>query len=1056
MFINNSLYKSFKLLMIIPVVIGVSIAAGISAKAEFSLDFDDPSSNSDTQIILKWTSVPNAAYYEISRDDEIIKTINVNTERNFLSYTDTNLSPETEYTYTVKALNPEKDVIQTVSRIASTTEMIAPTIVTYYVDLNNKSVTIHWINNSKAVRKTSVIKLGEEDDIEIANIPNSGTSITFVDSDLEVNEEARYVLRSSDNDEVHTTPDSSIISVTPLEIPTLSAELVNNKNIKISWNTNTNIEKFLLQRSEYLKDSWGPWDTIVNNIKKDSNYVTDTLSDDGTYRYRLCLKDENYGGVSNISNPVARLIAPKNLQCVPASPQRIDLNWTNPQGWNYKLKVERRKSSSKDYSVLAELSSNVSSYSDTNDIELNTGYYYRITAYNESEKISASSSEYYIYTGPPQKASSLKADIQSSSRVTLYWKDNSDNEQGFIIERKTGSGSFTKIAEVSANVTKYTDGTLTVDNTYTYRVIPFNPYGNASSYSNELSFSTSLIKESPDSLTVSEVSANEITLTWTYADSVNYSTAIERKTGSNGNWEIIDILPSGYTTYSDKDVTDNKQYYYRVKTVIKDNVYSKPYPNNDTGISAHTKLRAPQNLKASWSAANTVKLTWTDKSNVAEYYIIERKTDDGIFVVADTVSSDDGNTWYDDSLSLGSTYTYRIKSVKETYSSDYSDEVTVEGYIVSAPTNLKASIVSESKITLTWKDNSDNESKFIIERKAESDKTWKEIGSVNPNITSYTVDKLKPDVLYKFRVIAYNSAYYSSSASDECEVIINSLSAPSDLTATAISSSTVILEWKDNSSGEQGFIIERRSRGGEFEEIAKTGPNTVKYSDNSVEAVEDYYYRVKAFKGSTYSGYTNISLTHTHVAKTFEDLNSVSWAKKSIEYLAGRDIIKGKSINPNIFAPNDKITRAEFINLVVISLQFNKTPVGTFEDVKPEHWFYKNVMIAKNMGIVSGIGNNLFYPNEPIKREDMAVILARALKISGITLPEHDISILNKYSDKNDISSYALTSMAILNGEKIINGKSSTILAPKDYATRAEAAVLLYNILINYKLTGTL
>ena len=107
-------------------------------------------------------------------------------------------------------------------------------------------------------------------------------------------------------------------------------------------------------------------------------------------------------------------------------------------------------------------------------------------------------------------------------------------------------------------------------------------------------------------------------------------------------------------------------------------------------------------------------------------------------------------------------------------------------------------------------------------------------------------------------------------------------------------------------------------------------------------------------------------------------------------------------------------------------------------------------MIVKNAGIISGTGNNLFYPNEPIKREDMAVILARAMKISGNPLPIHDTSTLDKYSDKNIISDYALLSLSILNGEKIINGKSSTILAPKDYATRAEAAVILYNILYQH------
>jgi len=85
------------------------------------------------------------------------------------------------------------------------------------------------------------------------------------------------------------------------------------------------------------------------------------------------------------------------------------------------------------------------------------------------------------------------------------------------------------------------------------------------------------------------------------------------------------------------------------------------------------------------------------------------------------------------------------------------------------------------------------------------------------------------------------------------------------------------------------------------------------------------------------------------------------------------------------------------------------------------------------MGIVSGTGNNYFYPDDPIKREDMAVILAKTFKIIGKPLPNHSDSVLDKYSDKN--------------GEGIITGKSSSQLSPKDYATRAEAAVILYKAL---------
>ena len=1047
MFIYTLKYKFLKLFLVISVALTCLIAAGISVKAAFVLNSDNAIANSDTQINLNWTSVANSVYYKVSRDDTVLKIVNVNTERNFLSYSDTELLPQTTYNYTVTAVDSDGKVIKTVNKSASTTKMPPPSIATYYVDLNKKSVTLTWINNSKAVRNTSVIK---SDEVVIANLANDGTSITFIESSLEENQEVSYRLMSSDG-RGHTSSYSSAVSVTPIKLPTITATLDNNKNAKISWDLNTNIENFVLERSVYLDNSWQPWKTISGKLDKKSSYFTDTLSGDGTFRYRLYINTEIYKGYSNISNPVTRLFSPYNLKCIPVSSKRIDLSWTNPIGDDYKLRVERKKASSKSYSVLSTLDSNISSYSDTKDLELNTGYYYKITAYN-SNNIAASSSEYYIYTGPPVPSSLLKADILSYSKVTLNWEDTSDNELGFIIERKTNSINFTKIAEVPANVTTYSDPTLSVENTYTYRVIPYNPYGNAKAYTNELSISTSLLREPPDSLTASEVSSNEIKLNWLYGDSANYSTAIERKKDTNGSWDIIATLPPGFTSYNDTPLTDNQQYFYRIKTVINENIYSKPYPNTETGVPAHTKLIAPQDLKAVWSSTNTIKLTWLKKSYGAEHFIIERKIGNGPFVVIDRPSSDDGNTWYDFSLKSGTNYTYRLKCVKGKYTSDYSTEVIVEGLTISAPTNLTATILSETKINLTWKDNSNDETSFKIEQKSELNSIWKEVGSVKPNTTNFTVDKLKPDILYTFRVISYNSAYYISSESEECEISIKALSAPSDLSSKAISSSAINLEWTDNSSGEQGFIIERKSGESNFVEIARTGSNVVKYTDNNLDAGKEYHYKVKAFNGSLYTHYTNTSFALTNFPKTFEDLNSVHWAKTAIENLAGRDIIKGKSTNPNIFAPNDRITRAEFINLVVISLQFNKSPVGTFEDVKPEHWFYKNVIIAKNLGIVSGIGNNLFYPNELIKREDMAVILARALKISGNPLPDYDLSILDKYSDRSTISNYALISMALLHGEKIINGKSSTIIAPKDYATRAEAAVILYNTL---KATGT-
>jgi hypothetical protein len=86
---------------------------------------------------------------------------------------------------------------------------------------------------------------------------------------------------------------------------------------------------------------------------------------------------------------------------------------------------------------------------------------------------------------PPNAPSNLVATVASATQISLSWTDNSNNEDGFRIERKTEpSGTWSEIATVSANVTTYQNSGLTTGTTYCYRVRAYNSYGN-SSYSNE-------------------------------------------------------------------------------------------------------------------------------------------------------------------------------------------------------------------------------------------------------------------------------------------------------------------------------------------------------------------------------------------------------------------------------------------------------------------------------------------------------------------------------------------------------------------------------------------
>lgn len=175
-------------------------------------------------------------------------------------------------------------------------------------------------------------------------------------------------------------------------------------------------------------------------------------------------------------------------------------------------------------------------------------------------------------------------------------------------------------------------------------------------------------------------------------------------------------------------------------------------------------------------------------------------------------------------------------------------------------------------------------------------------------------------------------------------------------------------------------------------------------------------------------------------AEVFRDIKEVPWAEKCIMYLYDRKIVDGKGDNE--FKPNDTVTRAEFVKLV--SLSFPKTALETpkrFSDVDETAWYYPYVTNACGNGWIYGVSEEMFGANDKITREDMAVILCRVANSLGITI-EKEKSVL--FYDDESISSYAKEAVYTLAEGNIVNGANDNEFLPKNMATRAEAAKLLY------------
>ncbi len=183
------------------------------------------------------------------------------------------------------------------------------------------------------------------------------------------------------------------------------------------------------------------------------------------------------------------------------------------------------------------------------------------------------------------------------------------------------------------------------------------------------------------------------------------------------------------------------------------------------------------------------------------------------------------------------------------------------------------------------------------------------------------------------------------------------------------------------------------------------------------------------------------------VYKTFEDIDSVEWAKKPIEVMASKGFIKAHK--NNTFAPHENITRADYITYLIKTLGLSAEFESNFDDVLPEDDYYETVGIAKKLGITFGNEKNKFNPSESITRQDMMTLTARALKQYKGLDKFYDNTILDRFKDKANISEYAQNSMATLVGEGLIEGYKDTI-NPYGIATRAEAVVFLYRIYNKY------
>ena len=199
-------------------------------------------------------------------------------------------------------------------------------------------------------------------------------------------------------------------------------------------------------------------------------------------------------------------------------------------------------------------------------------------------------------------------------------------------------------------------------------------------------------------------------------------------------------------------------------------------------------------------------------------------------------------------------------------------------------------------------------------------------------------------------------------------------------------------------------------------------------------------YAIMAYTPATTA--TNPPLT---IPNRFTDING-HWAQTKIETLVNLGLVSG--ISDTEFAPQQNITRAEFAAILVraLKLPFEVQYQGQFFDVQADQWYFSVVNTAAKAGLINGYDKNHFGPNDPVTREQMALMIKNAMDYKGKNVELTDTQTAENlaiFSDTYAIAAWARTSVATAVQAQIITGHSDGRFAPHDNATRAQAAVMI-------------
>ena len=561
------------------------------------------------RVSLTWSPIPGAKLYRVKRSSAPGGPFSVLATIEGVAFADESVQPGTTVHYVVASAGAAGDGPDS-APVSATIPSPPPAIPTgLHATAANARVTLKW--NAVAEATGYVIRRAAGPTGQfgpIARVPGT----THADTSVSNGTAYTYVVQATNaHGESPACAPATATPVGPPVAPTGFAITSDNKRLWLNWSPVPGATFYNVKRSA---TAGGPYEPIVTGVKQ---IRQDDVPPTRGAKFYYVVSAGGPGGEGPNSAEVS-----KALQTPPPPPTglaatsafaRISLTW-NPSAGASGYHMKRRIGANAKYVTLASPAE--PSHVDTT-VSHGTTYEYVVSAVTGDAESADSASVKAEPMAAPAAPTGLTA-AAGDGKVTLSWTAATGAAE-YRIQRTTSKEAiFDEIAKI-AGATSYVDTNVTNGATYDYAIVAVNS-GGQSPPSTRARATPLSAPPTPKSLEGS-AGENRVLLTWApAAGAATYS--IKRATGSDGPY--AEIASTAQTTFTDREVSTGKTYYYKICAV------SAGGPSPDAGPVQATPMEQPATPSglALFPGVHEIRMTWQAVAG-ASNYTIKRATSSG-------------------------------------------------------------------------------------------------------------------------------------------------------------------------------------------------------------------------------------------------------------------------------------------------------------------------------------------------------------------------------------------------------------------------------------------